>query len=323
MPYEAVALGDLGPWDPRFRCIRVLATKAIFVLALSFVKLYHIDQSTVSGRRFKAYRKIWIFLLEPLSNRLVRVAIPKSADDLAVVAIAPNCTQYRPLPGTLFPQSLVVCVQIVGIISYLTIVVFEDDIVMSQAFDFFDEVVLVRFGMGLVDASKLSCSTSTAKIWSSAVTLEKKKQARKSAFASTKTNASSACSWHRYHRMGYHGRFVPFAWPFCMEYRPYWTRCLLCAVYDKIHPHHYHNHHHHHRRLLLLLLLLQVLRRCPHWWQEWLHWRSQYRQIWPARMKRMIPLAGSREPKSDITTWFCAVIEIRQRYACRVGQLCS
>ena len=44
-------------------------------------------------------------------------------------------------------------------------------------------------GMRLVDASEFACSASTADIRSGPVTLEKKKQARKSAFARTKTYA--------------------------------------------------------------------------------------------------------------------------------------
>lgn len=65
--------------------------------------------------------------------------------------------------------------------------VLEVGIVLSQILDFLDEVVLVCFGMGLVDAPKFACSTSAADIWSGPVTLEKKKQARKSAFTRTKT----------------------------------------------------------------------------------------------------------------------------------------
>ena len=78
-------------------------------------------------------------------------------------------------------------VQILSIITDFTVVVLKIGIVLSQIFDFLDEVVLMCFGMGLVDASKLACSTSTANLWSGTVTLEKKKQARKLAFARTKT----------------------------------------------------------------------------------------------------------------------------------------
>ena len=48
-------------------------------------------------------------------------------------------------------------------------------IVLSQIFDFPDEVILVCFGMRLVDASKFACSTSTTNVWSDPITLEKKK----------------------------------------------------------------------------------------------------------------------------------------------------
>lgn len=80
-----------------------------------------------------------------------------------------------------------------SIISYFTVVILEFGVVLSQVLDLLDEVVLVCFGMGLVDASKLACSTSPANIWSGTVTLEKKKQARKLAFAQTKTYARCAC----------------------------------------------------------------------------------------------------------------------------------
>ena len=58
---------------------------------------------------------------------------------------------------------------------------------LSQRLDFLDEVVLMCFGMRLVEASKFACTTSTANVWSASVTLEKTKQARKLAFAQNKT----------------------------------------------------------------------------------------------------------------------------------------
>lgn len=48
-------------------------------------------------------------------------------------------------------------------------------IVLSQIFDLSDEVILVCFGMRLVDASKFACSTPTTDIWFDPITLEKKK----------------------------------------------------------------------------------------------------------------------------------------------------
>lgn len=69
----------------------------------------------------------------------------------------------------------------------------EIGIILSQTLDFLDKVVLVCFGMRLIDASKFACSTSTANTWSGPVTLEEKKQAHESAFARTKTYARGAC----------------------------------------------------------------------------------------------------------------------------------
>lgn len=64
--------------------------------------------------------------------------------------------------------------------------VLEIGIILSQTLDFLDEVVLMCFGVRLVETSKFACSTSTANIWSGPITLEKKKQARKLAFTRTK-----------------------------------------------------------------------------------------------------------------------------------------
>lgn len=46
----------------------------------------------------------------------------------------------------------------------------------------------MSFGMRLIDAYEFSCSTSTADLWSGPVTLKRKKRARKSALARTKTH---------------------------------------------------------------------------------------------------------------------------------------
>ena len=80
-----------------------------------------------------------------------------------------------------------------GLTSYLTIVALEVGIILSQILNFLDEVVLVCFGMRLVYASKFACSTSATNIWSGPITLEKKRQARKLAFAGTKRYAWSVC----------------------------------------------------------------------------------------------------------------------------------
>ena len=138
---------------------------------------------------FKASCEIWVFVVKPLSDGLVRIAPPKSADDLPVVVIAPNGLYYCLLPGTFFPQVSVVCVQSIGIISYLTVVVLEIGVLLSQRLDFLNEVVLMCFGMRLIEAAKVACSTSTANVWSASVTLEKTKQAGKLAFAPIKTYA--------------------------------------------------------------------------------------------------------------------------------------
>lgn len=71
--------------------------------------------------------------------------------------------------------------------------VFEVGIVLSKVLDFLDEIVLVCFGMRLVDASKFAGSTSTANIWSDPITLHKKKQARRLAFAQWKTYTLFTC----------------------------------------------------------------------------------------------------------------------------------
>lgn len=91
MPDELVACGDLSPWDLRFRWARALATEVVFLLALHLIELDYIDQPTMSGRRFKASREFWVFTVEPLGDGLVRVAPAESADNLPVVAIAPDC----------------------------------------------------------------------------------------------------------------------------------------------------------------------------------------------------------------------------------------
>lgn len=74
-----------------------------------------------------------------------------------------------------------------GIVSYFTVVVLKVGIILSQILDFLDEVVFMRFGMRLVDASQFACRTSTANIWSGPVTLDKHKQARKLAFTEMRT----------------------------------------------------------------------------------------------------------------------------------------
>ena len=125
--------------------------------------------------RLKASCKIGVFLVEPLSDGLMRVAVTKSDNDLSIVAIPPNGLQDCSLPGTFFPQISVVRIQGVGIVSDLTVVALKVCIVLSQIFDFSDEVILVCFGMGLVNASQFACSTSTTNIWSDTITLDKKK----------------------------------------------------------------------------------------------------------------------------------------------------
>ena len=51
----------------------------------------------------------------------------------------------------------------------------EGCVVLSQIFDFSDEVILMCFGMRFVDAPKFARSTSTTDLWSDSITLEKKK----------------------------------------------------------------------------------------------------------------------------------------------------
>ena len=100
-------------------------------------------------------------MVKPLSNGLVRVVPMRSADNLPVVAIAPNSLEYRLLPGIFFLQTTVFCVQGAGIISYLRVVVLEIGIILAQILDFL-EVVFMCLGMRLVDASKFTGNTSTA-----------------------------------------------------------------------------------------------------------------------------------------------------------------
>ena len=146
-------------------------SKAIVLPALHFIELDYIDHPTMSGWRFEPPCEIWVFLLKPLSDRLVCVASTKSANDLTIVAISSNGFQYCPLPGTLFPQIFVICVQGIGIISYLTVVGLEVGIILAQVLDLLYEVVLMCFGMWFVDASQLACSTSTANVRSGPITL--------------------------------------------------------------------------------------------------------------------------------------------------------
>lgn len=65
--------------------------------------------------------------------------------------------------------------------------VLEIDVVLPQVLDFLNKVILVCFGMRLVDALKFACSTSTANIWSGPVTLVKKKHVGKLASTRRKT----------------------------------------------------------------------------------------------------------------------------------------
>lgn len=67
-----------------------MATEAIILLALMFINLDYIDQTMMSDGAFQALCVIRIFIMEPLSDRLVCVTPTKSADDLSVVAIAPD-----------------------------------------------------------------------------------------------------------------------------------------------------------------------------------------------------------------------------------------
>ena len=90
MANELATCGDLGPWDRRSWWTRALTTEAVLLLALHFKKLDYIDQPMMSGRRSKALCETWVFMVEPLSDGLVRLAPTKSADDLPVVAVAPN-----------------------------------------------------------------------------------------------------------------------------------------------------------------------------------------------------------------------------------------
>ena len=91
MPDEIVAYCDFNPWYLRFWCTGAFATESVLLLALHFIELDYVDQPTMSGRRFEAYCKFWIFMVEPLGDGLERVALTKSADDLSVVTITPNC----------------------------------------------------------------------------------------------------------------------------------------------------------------------------------------------------------------------------------------
>ncbi len=90
MPDEPVTSCDLGPRDLYSWRTWALATKAVFLLALIFVKLDYIDQPTMSGRVFEALCEIWVFMVKPLSDGLVRIATTKSGDDFPVVAVSPD-----------------------------------------------------------------------------------------------------------------------------------------------------------------------------------------------------------------------------------------
>ena len=57
--------------------------------------------------------------------------------------------------------------------------VLKAGIFLSQVLDFLDKVILMCFGMRLVDAFEFACSTPTANIWSGSVTLEDNKQVRR------------------------------------------------------------------------------------------------------------------------------------------------
>ena len=131
MANELMTSGDLGPWNLCVWWTRAMATKAVILLELLFVNFYYIDQPTMSDGAFKALCEIRILAMEPLSNRLVCVARSKSSNDLPVVAIATDGLQYCPLPGSFFPQTSVICVQSICIISYLAIVILEVGIILS------------------------------------------------------------------------------------------------------------------------------------------------------------------------------------------------
>ena len=90
MPDEHVTNCDLGPWDLCSWRTWALATKAVFLLALTFVKLDYIDQPTMSDRGFKALREIWVLMVKPPSDGLVRIASTKFADDFPVVTVSPD-----------------------------------------------------------------------------------------------------------------------------------------------------------------------------------------------------------------------------------------
>jgi hypothetical protein len=60
---------------------------------------------------------------------------------------------------------------------YLSIAIEEVVVVASEAFDFFNQIVLVRFGVRLIDTFEFTLSTSATGIWSNPITLGAEKQA--------------------------------------------------------------------------------------------------------------------------------------------------
>lgn len=90
MADELMTDGDLGPWNVCVWWSRAMATKAIILLALLFVKLNYIDQPVMSDGVLQPLYVLRIFMMEPLGDRLVCVTPTKSADDFPVVAITPD-----------------------------------------------------------------------------------------------------------------------------------------------------------------------------------------------------------------------------------------
>jgi len=132
---------------------------------------------------------------------------------------------------------------------YFSIAIEEVVVVASEAFDFFNQIVLVRFGVRLIDAFVFTLSTSATGIWSNPVTLEAEKQAHISLrlveLSLRKENEYRYGGWIEMKQV-----FLPSVWLSYKVCRPFERRFQQCVAFVGRHYYHYPRPHHHSYNLL-------------------------------------------------------------------------
>ena len=149
----------------------VMPEKRILLMILGLKELHDVKQLMVSGRSNPQSPEIRVLFDQPVGYGLMRLTCSKSSDDLLIVAVAPNGLQNDSVPVAFFSKALVHRIILRRYLFDFTVAGLKKSVVSAKNLDFSYKIILVRFGVGLVDTFQFTLRTSATDLRSLPVTL--------------------------------------------------------------------------------------------------------------------------------------------------------